>query len=143
MINIMSDLHIRATPEQVFRGVTSPSGLDAWWTSKSAGEPRLGESYTLDFGPGYVWEATVVRCDPPRDFELELTRANPEWTGTRVRFQIESRGDSTILAFNHTGWEHATAEYRTSCYCWPMYLRLLRRNLEHGELVPYERRLDV
>jgi hypothetical protein len=26
---------------------------------------------------------------------------------------------------------------------WAMYLRVLKRHLEHGESVPYERRLDV
>jgi uncharacterized protein YndB with AHSA1/START domain len=30
-----------------------------------------------------------------------------------------------------------------SCYCWAMYLRVLRRYLEHGERVPYEGRLDA
>jgi len=30
-----------------------------------------------------------------------------------------------------------------SCYCWAMYLRIMRRYLEHGESVPYERRLDA
>jgi hypothetical protein len=34
-------------------------------------------------------------------------------------------------------------EFRRSSYCWAMYLRILRRYLEHGETVPYERRLDV
>jgi hypothetical protein len=33
--------------------------------------------------------------------------------------------------------------FRISCYCWPMYLRLLRRHIEHGEVVPYADRLDV
>jgi hypothetical protein len=33
--------------------------------------------------------------------------------------------------------------YRTSCHCGALYLRILRRHLEHGESVPYERRLDV
>jgi hypothetical protein len=30
-----------------------------------------------------------------------------------------------------------------SCFCWAMYLRILRRHLEYGEEVEYERRLDV
>jgi hypothetical protein len=28
-------------------------------------------------------------------------------------------------------------------YAWAMYLRLARRYLEHGEFVPYEKRLEV
>jgi uncharacterized protein YndB with AHSA1/START domain len=37
----------------------------------------------------------------------------------------------------------ADAHYRVSCYCWAMYLRILKRYLEHGETVPYAKRLDV
>ncbi|MCH8956850.1 SRPBCC domain-containing protein, partial [candidate division KSB1 bacterium] len=37
----------------------------------------------------------------------------------------------------------ANEHYRVSCYCWAMYLRLLKRYVEHGETVPYEDRLDV
>ena len=37
----------------------------------------------------------------------------------------------------------AFSRQRTSCYCWVMYLRILKRYVEHGEMVPYERRLDV
>jgi hypothetical protein len=36
-----------------------------------------------------------------------------------------------------------SAHYRTSSFCWAMYLRLLKRYVEHGEVVPYEKRLDV
>jgi hypothetical protein len=42
-----------------------------------------------------------------------------------------------------TGWPVDNEHWRISCYCWAMYLRLLRRYLEHGEIVPYERRLEV
>jgi len=33
--------------------------------------------------------------------------------------------------------------FGTSCYCWAMYLRLLARHVERGEVVPYEARLDA
>ncbi len=36
-----------------------------------------------------------------------------------------------------------TAHHRVSCFCWGMYLRILERWLEHGETVPYARRLEV
>jgi len=49
----------------------------------------------------------------------------------------------TQVHFHHTGWPDADDHYRVSCYCWAMYLRLLKRYLEHDEVVPYEDRLDV
>ena len=76
-------------------------------------------------------------------FELELTRADKEWIGTKVGFHLEAQGAMTQVRFHHLGWPEETAHYRILCYCWAMYLRVLRRYLEHGESVSYERRLDV
>jgi hypothetical protein len=28
-------------------------------------------------------------------------------------------------------------------FCWAIYLRIMRRHLEHGDIVPYENRRDV
>jgi len=48
----------------------------------------------------------------------------------------------TRIILRHLGWRDQTSTGRFSCYCWAMYLRILRRNLEFGEFVPYEKRLD-
>ncbi|HXJ31423.1 MAG TPA: hypothetical protein VNG35_12330, partial [Gemmatimonadales bacterium] len=87
--------------------------------------------------------ALVSACAAPRHFELEITRAGADWVGTRVGFDITGQGTTSQVRFSHTGWPQSNEHYRVSCYCWPMYLRILRRYLEHGETVPYEQRLDV
>ncbi|MSR05877.1 MAG: SRPBCC domain-containing protein [Gemmatimonadetes bacterium] len=143
MPDIFQDLPIKATPERVFGVLSSPAGLDAWWTKKSAGQPLIGSEYELWFGPEYDWRAKVTRSVPGVEFELEFTRADPDWTGTRVGFHLEASGDSTTVRFHHTGWPQLNEHYRVSCHCWAMYLRILRRYIEHGEMVPYEQRLDV
>jgi len=114
-----------------------------WWTRRSKGTPREGSEYELEFGPEHDWRATVKRYLPESEFEVELTRADADWIGTRVTLRLEPRGDATWVSFSHTGWPAANEHYRISCTCWAMYLRILRRSLEHGEAVPYENRLDV
>ena len=143
MPDILSDFPIKAPMGDVFRAVSTPGGLDQWWTKRSSGVPVLGAEYDLWFGPEYDWRARVSRSTAPRQFELDITRADPEWVGTRVGFELAEAGGMTQVRFYHTGWPEATGHYRISCYCWPMYLRILRRYLEHGETVPYEQRLDV
>ena len=105
--------------------------------------PNLGSEYELWFGPEYDWRARVTKCAPPRHFEPEITRADQDWVGTCVGFALATSGGATQVRFYHVGWPTPNAHYRTSCYCWPMYLRILRRYLEYGESVPYEWRLDV
>jgi uncharacterized protein YndB with AHSA1/START domain len=143
MADIYHDFPIRAAPERVYEGVTTPRGLDEWWTKRSAGEPVEGTEYELWFGPEFDWRGRVTRARAPSEFELQITKAHPDWIGTRVGFHLERTGDVTQVRFSHTGWPSANEHWRVSCYCWAMYLRILRRYLEHGETVPYERRLDV
>ncbi|HEY7473429.1 MAG TPA: SRPBCC domain-containing protein [Vicinamibacterales bacterium] len=143
MADILQDFPIRAPRARVFEMFTTPRGLDAWWTLRSAGQPSEGAEYELFFGPEYDWRARVTRCVPDAEFELEMTRADADWTGSRVGVRLESRGEMTRVEFRHLGWPEANAHYRTSCHCWALYLRVLRRYLENGESVPYDDRLDV
>ena len=143
MPDIYSDFPINVPAAEVFRAVSTPAGLDQWWTKRSAGTPAPDAEYELWFGPEYDWRARVTVCAAPQRFELEITRAGEDWRGTRVGFEIAGTGASSQVRFHHVGWPESNEHYRVSCYCWPMYLRILRRYLEHGETVPYERRLDV
>ena len=143
MADVLLDFPLAAAPARVFESVATPRGLDAWWTKRSAGDPALGAEYALFFGEGFDWRARVTRCTPDRSFELELTTAMDDWMHTRVRFELEATPTGTRLRFSHTGWPEASEHYRSSSFCWAMYLRVMRRHIEYGETVPYERRLDV
>lgn len=143
MADIFHELPIRAPLSRVFHAISSPEGLDTWWTKTSAGRAAVGETYDLGFGSEYQWQARVIACSPDHTFELEFTQSDFDWNGTRVRIEVESRDDRTWLRFRHTGWPNLNEHFRISCTCWASYLRILRRSLEHGESVPYEDRLDV
>ena len=143
MADILHDFPIAAPVERVFRAVSTPAGLDTWWTSRSRGRPEEGAEYELWFGPEHDWRARVTRCLPDAEFAMELTRADGDWTGTRVAIALQPQGAGTWVRFSHAGWPSANEHYRTSCHCWAMYIRVLRRSLEHGEAVPYEDRLRV
>jgi uncharacterized protein YndB with AHSA1/START domain len=143
MADILHDFPIRASADQVFEAVSSPSGLDQWWTKRASGVVKAGAEYHLWFGPEYDWRAVVSKCIPPREFELRVIRADPEWLGTRVGFVLREEQGATQVRFHHAGWPEQSKHFRISTFCWAMYLRILRRHLEEGETVPYERRLEV
>ena len=143
MADIFHDFPVKVTPERVFQAVSTPQGLDTWWTKQSAGMPQTGEEYDLWFGPEYHWRAKVTRCVPDSEFEFEMIQADDDWVGTRIGVLLKPGDAATWVRFHHTGWPSINEHYRISCNCWAMYLRILRRSLEHGESVPYEDRLDV
>jgi len=141
--DILQDVPIKADVDRVFEAISTPEGLNRWWTLYSAGKPISGAEYELWFGPEHEWRARVTSSQTNSRFELEMVSADEDWIGTRVGFELESQDGSTRLRFHHTGWPQANDHYRISCHCWAMYLRILRRYLEHNEVVPYEERLDV
>ncbi len=143
MADIVHHFPIKASRQQVFRAVSTPAGLDSWWTKRSSGEPAQGAAYKLWFGPEYDWRAVASRCVPNSEFELEIVSAHEDWRGTRVGFVLDEKEGVTQVRFHHLGWPEPNEHYRGSCYCWAMYLRLLKRYVERGEVVPYENRLDA
>jgi uncharacterized protein YndB with AHSA1/START domain len=144
MPDIIHEFTVKARPEQVFQSFATTSGLDKWWTKSSSGECREGGTLRLFFGPEFDWQAKVRRCRPPSSFELQIIQAHPDWMGTVVGCDLAAEGkDATRVRFYHTGWPEQNEHWRVSCYCWAMYLRVLRRNLEYGETVEYEKRLEV
>lgn len=140
MPDIYLSLEIRAPIDLVFDAVSTPEGLSRWWTKETTGIPEPGATYMLNFGPGYDWEAEVLACTFAT-IEWVIRKADAEWVGTRVGLRLVEKEGCTQVSFYHTGWPSLSDHYRVSCYCWAMYLRVLKRFLEHGEVTPYERRL--
>lgn len=143
MPDIFHYLPIEAPAQRVFETVSTPAGLDAWWAKRSSGRAVEGAEYELWFGPSYDWRAVVYRCIPGAEFGLEMTSADEDWRGTRLHFAVHGQDDLTHVRFQHLGWRRDNEHYRVSNYCWAMYLRLLKRYVERGEIVPYEVRLDA
>ncbi len=143
MAEITHDLPIAASRAAVYAAVTSPSCLDAWWTLHCEGIPVVGTPYLLYFGEGYDWRGRVVRAEADQEFAIEITVASGDWVGTTVSFRLEQGEGMTWLRFRHAGWADASDHFRITSYCWALYLRLLRRWVERGEVVPYEHRLEA
>lgn len=143
MADIFHYFPIKASAARVFQAVSTPAGLDSWWTKRSTGRPKENAEYQLWFSPEYDWRARVSKFVPGREFEIEITKADKDWQGTRVGFVLQEQEGTTQVHFHHTGWPSSNEHHRVSCYCWAMYLRVLKRNIEFGEVVQYEDRLDV
>lgn len=140
MADIFHDFPVNAPSGNVFRAVSTSVGLASWWTKRTSGEPMLGSEYELWFGPEYDWRAVVSKCVQDTEFELEMKKSDEDWQGTRVGFVMNEKNGVTQVRFCHAGWPEANDHYRGSSFCWALYLRLLKRYVEHGDVVPYEDR---
>ncbi len=140
MADIFHDFPINAPSDKVFLAVSTPGGLESWWTKRTSGEPALGSEYQLWFGPEYDWRAIVSKYVPNVAFELTITKAMEDWMGTLVGFVLNEGEGRTQVRFYHSGWPEASDHFRGSTFCWALYLRLLKRFVEHDEVVEYEGR---
>lgn len=140
MADIELQLRVAAPPSRVFAAMSAPAGLDAWWTLTCVGEPQLHARYQFGFGPDFSWQGVLTRFEPTVAAEWHMEVADADWTGTHVAFVLSPSADGTRIEFSHRGWRDANEHFRVSTYCWATYLRLLKRYLEHGEVVPYAER---
>jgi len=140
MADILHQFPIKASARQVFQAMATPAGLDSWWTKRSIGEPVEGAEYEFWFAPEYDWRGVVTRCALNQELEWKITLADADWEGTRVGFRLQEQAGVTTVNFYHRDWATANEHFRISSYCWATYLRLLKRYVEQGEVVAYEKR---
>lgn len=143
MTDIFHYFPINAPIDKVFEAISTPSGLDKWWTKSSIGIGNIGEKFQLHFEPDYNWTALVTKCIPEKEFELTMQNSDKDWEGSKVGFRLTANNKTTDVQFYHTGWNEDNEHLRISNFCWAMYLRILKRYLEFGEFVPYSNRLQV
>jgi uncharacterized protein YndB with AHSA1/START domain len=142
-MDILHDFYIKASPTEVFGAISAPHGLSQWWTKNASGQPAKGSEWMMGFGPEYDWRAKVSTSEPDKAFEFKVTKADEDWNGTVIGFELNDAPGGTQVRFYHKGWPQLNEHFRISSYCWAMYLRLLKMNLENGLVVPYEQRLEV
>ena len=143
MPDILHSFPVNAPLNKVFDAVSTPDGLNQWWTLRSAGQPELGAVYELFFAENYDWRAKVVESEPPRLLVLQVTDTRPDWQDTIVSFMLTESGEQTNVRFEHRGWPEENDHFRTSSFCWAMYLRIMKRYVEFGETVEYGTRLSA
>ena len=76
-------------------------------------------------------------------FAFSIYDSMRDWENTIVRFELEEKGESIEVLFSHTGWPDDNDHFRTSSFCWAMYLRLMKKYVEEGMVVEYAMRLEA
>jgi hypothetical protein len=55
------------------------------------------------------WRGVVTRAEAPREFELRVSKADADWEGTVVGFELSPRAAGTWVRFYHRGWRSTCA----------------------------------
>lgn len=106
MNQIVRDLKIAATPEQVFAYLTDPEKLTRWEAASASVDLRVGGEYSMDVASGHIARGSFTEIDPPR--KLAYTFGWDEHAvvppgSTTIEITLEQDGDYTLLHFVHAG----------------------------------------
>ncbi len=137
-------LLIHASPQQLYRALTTIPGLKSWWTGDTIlnnGDIRFG------FREGIFQTMRVLDAVPDKKvlweciaqyFPVEGTTQTDEWVGTRIAFDIQAApDDSSTLVFTHIGLTPRDVCYDQCNVGWNHFLGSLKRYLEQGMGTPF------
>jgi DNA-binding transcriptional ArsR family regulator/uncharacterized protein YndB with AHSA1/START domain len=135
----VSQIFIRATPEQVWRGITeSEFTLRYYYSSSVESTWKAGEQYRYAIGEVTAIVGTVLEADPPRrlvqTFDARWDDDVAADAPTRLTWEIEEHapGISKVTAI-HDGFPSQTATYHSVAGGMPFILSGLKSLLETGE----------
>lgn len=141
MNTIYHDFTINVSTEQVFEAISTPEGLNNWWTLRCSGNPKINEEYNFYFAEEYNWFAKVSKYSKNKELEFAITHAMLEWMPTRFGFRLKETANAvTYVEFYHENWKEISQEFRIASYCWANLLRQMKQYLEEGLITPFEKR---
>jgi hypothetical protein len=144
MPDILHKVGIKSsTVTDVYKALTMIEGLSAWWTCDTQGQSEVGGVLRFRFGNG-GFDMKVLELNPARRVLWQVVDGPEEWMGTKISFDLEQRGDWTVILFKHAGWKEPV-EFMHHCGTkWAVFLLSLKSLLETGEggAWPNEIKLD-
>ena len=102
------------SPERVWRALIEDEDLARWFPARMEGPREAGASLRFVFPPkagqvpadsteeGTIMPGQMLVFDPPSVLEYE-------WLGDVLRWELDPRGESTLLTFSHTFADKARA----------------------------------
>jgi len=112
---VKAEIEIDTAPERVFRSLTDPGELAAWWGSD---DMYRTYDWQIDLRPGGAWSAkarapdgtemtvdgTYVEIDPPRLLVFTWRPSWDDFAETTVRFDLQRTASGTRVLVTHTGF---------------------------------------
>lgn len=141
MPTIYHDFTVTTSKEKVFDAISTPYGLDNWWTQRSSGKQEIGAVFNLFFTEEYNWFAEISILKHHEQVEFKMIKATPEWLPTCFGFILkEIKPNITSVEFYHKDWVEISKEYRVASFCWADLLRQMKQYLEKGIITPFNKR---
>lgn len=99
---------VEQTPEAVFEAINNVRG---WWSQQVDGATdALNSVFNYQYQDVHICRIKVTELVPAKKVEwlvlnnqFSFTKDKSEWTGTRIKFDIDRKNGTTQLRFTHEG----------------------------------------
>ena len=143
-LEIDAELWLAAPPPRVFRALTTPALLEAWWGDEAV---YTTHEWRLAADEGSAWRCevrlangrrhhiagTVLEVVADRRLRLSWQPSWGELPATEVSFELEAQRGGTRLALRHSGFRPDFSGLETHRVGWPWVLRWLAREFETSD----------
>lgn len=137
MVDILHRIGITAPRDEVYAALTERERLAAWWTTDTRGDGEPGGTLAFRFGEAGGFDMKVLDAATGEHVLWEVVDGPQEWIGTRVRWDLSTAGEYTIVLFKHEGWREQV-EFMHHCSTrWATYLMSLKELVETGTGAPH------
>lgn len=148
MAEIIHRVGIKASPDKVFRALSTIEGLAGWWTENTTGISDVGKTMTFQFHDpkGAIigeFEMEVLKQEPFKKVQWTCKSGPVEWVGTEITFDLKEENEFTIVLFGHRNWEESN-EFTAHCSTkWAVFLMSLKELVETGKGRPAPRDIKI
>jgi uncharacterized protein YndB with AHSA1/START domain len=139
MSDIIQELTIEATPENVFLALTLPDGIAAWWSNHVTAEQKVGSVTEVRFENGGVMQMEITDLEVGKSVHWRLRLSPHNWEESTITWDLTPISQGTRLLFGQhnlimgdTGY--SIEETRAG---WEYFLESLKSYLEIGKGTPY------
>lgn len=138
---IKAEIEVAAPPDRVFRSLTDPAELEAWWGSD---EMYRTTEWTIDLRPGGKWSTVALgadgsrmtvdgeylEVDPPRRLVHTWRPSWDDYAETTVRYDLVPTATGTRVLVTHTGFGARAEQAAGTGEGWTRVLEWLGRFAE-------------
>ena len=135
MVDIISDVAIQGTPQQVYDAIATEQGIRDWWALTAKGGNSVGEDLHVEFYGGQVhFIFDVSEQEAGKRVKWDVKQGAPGWDNTEVTFDINAgENGMTNLVFGHRNFGSYDPPYGMTNFNWNWYLISLKDLIEKGK----------
>lgn len=133
--DIRINVVIKATPEKIYKAVTTQEGIENWWCKNATVKPEVGFVNIFIFGK-FRNEMEITKLISNKRVEWRCINSIEEWIGTGISFNMEEKEGTTLLRFSQSGWSAATDTFAGCTYDWALFMKSLKSLCETGTGTP-------